>query len=138
MIQGLALGWDKPVLGVSSLEALAYQGFNQTGHQAWLACLDARMGEVYTQFCEFGEQGDLLNSSTASLVKADKIPTQVSSHCIGDIGEAYPEHLQMFNCWLNAVPQAYAIAQLSRQKAVNAKTLSQQVPQPIYLRASVS
>lgn len=46
--QGLACALDLPVLGVSSLEALALQGWQQqTQYKHVLACLDARMNEVY-------------------------------------------------------------------------------------------
>ena len=41
--QGLAFARNLPVLGVSSLEAMA----EECGAQRVLACLDARMGEVY-------------------------------------------------------------------------------------------
>lgn len=41
--QGLAFGADLPVLGVSTLMALA----EASGHSRVVACLDARMGEVY-------------------------------------------------------------------------------------------
>jgi tRNA threonylcarbamoyladenosine biosynthesis protein TsaB len=43
--QGLALGADLPVLGVTTLEALAEEAGE--GAQEVLACLDARMNEVY-------------------------------------------------------------------------------------------
>lgn len=41
--QGLAFGADLPVVGVCTLEALA----QQAGKQQVIACLDARMSEVY-------------------------------------------------------------------------------------------
>jgi tRNA threonylcarbamoyladenosine biosynthesis protein TsaB len=47
--QGLAFGADLPVVGISTLEALAFAalgGASGGGGRA-LACLDARMGEVY-------------------------------------------------------------------------------------------
>jgi len=44
--QGLAFGADLPVVPVTSLEALACQALQGGINQA-LACLDARMGEVY-------------------------------------------------------------------------------------------
>jgi tRNA threonylcarbamoyladenosine biosynthesis protein TsaB len=44
--QGLAFGAGLPVVGVTSLEALALKAIDSGASQA-LACLDARMGEVY-------------------------------------------------------------------------------------------
>lgn len=142
VIQGLALGWDKPVIAVSSLHALAYQAFMQSkGNdeaRSWLACLDARMGEVYTQFCSFSAEGQLLNYSTAELVKADMISPQKTGYGVGDIKQAYPQIAALFDSWVDDVPNAHAIAQLARQRPEQALSLNQQMPQPIYLRPSVS
>jgi len=44
--QGLAFGADVPVVAVSTLEALAYQAIRGGATRA-MACLDARMGEIY-------------------------------------------------------------------------------------------
>jgi tRNA threonylcarbamoyladenosine biosynthesis protein TsaB len=44
--QGLAFGADLPVIPLTSLEALAWRAMEEGALQA-LACLDARMGEVY-------------------------------------------------------------------------------------------
>jgi tRNA threonylcarbamoyladenosine biosynthesis protein TsaB len=44
--QGLAFGAQLPVIPLTSLEALAWRAIGEGGGQA-LACLDARMGEVY-------------------------------------------------------------------------------------------
>ncbi|AHF73763.1 yeaZ [Candidatus Sodalis pierantonius str. SOPE] len=45
--QGLALGADLPLIGVSTLAALAEGAWRQTGASQVLTAIDARMGEVY-------------------------------------------------------------------------------------------
>ena len=45
--QGLAAGIGKPVLPVSDLAALAAAGARSSGAEWVLACMDARMGQVY-------------------------------------------------------------------------------------------
>ncbi len=48
VIQGLAMGCGLPVVPVSSLAALAQAAHRRHGWTRILACVDARMGEVYT------------------------------------------------------------------------------------------
>jgi tRNA threonylcarbamoyladenosine biosynthesis protein TsaB len=53
--QGLGLGRGLPLVGVSTLEALAEEAFAQRGVERVLACLDARMREVYV--AAYGRSG---------------------------------------------------------------------------------
>jgi tRNA threonylcarbamoyladenosine biosynthesis protein TsaB len=46
--QGLAFGLDRPVIPVTTLEAIAQEAWRLHGALAVLAAIDARMGEVYT------------------------------------------------------------------------------------------
>jgi tRNA threonylcarbamoyladenosine biosynthesis protein TsaB len=52
IVQGLALGSDLPVIGVSCLNSLALQSFDRNGVVHQLALIDARMDEVYWSLCE--------------------------------------------------------------------------------------
>jgi len=45
--QGLALAAQKPVVGISSLAAVAQNALDSAGVARSLVCIDARMGEVY-------------------------------------------------------------------------------------------
>ncbi len=47
MAQGLAFSSELPVFPVSSLQALAQQAVRKHGAEAVVACIDARMGEIY-------------------------------------------------------------------------------------------
>ncbi|MDT8880172.1 tRNA (adenosine(37)-N6)-threonylcarbamoyltransferase complex dimerization subunit type 1 TsaB [Halomonas saccharevitans] len=45
--QGLAFGLDRPMVGVSTLEALALGGHRRHHYRRLITALDARMGEIY-------------------------------------------------------------------------------------------
>lgn len=45
--QGIAIGLSVPVLGISTLAALAQQACDELAEESVMAALDARMGEVY-------------------------------------------------------------------------------------------
>lgn len=139
VVQGLALGWNKPILAISSLNALAYQAYESTGKTTCLACLDARMGEIYVQYCEFDPQLAKMTAKPAELVKPVEFKALVARlNGVGDIGEAYPELVAEFASWLDAVPQAEALARLALSEIEQAQYLTDFIPQPVYLRASVS
>jgi tRNA threonylcarbamoyladenosine biosynthesis protein TsaB len=54
--QGLALGADLPVVAVPTLEALAQQARREHGWSTVVACLDARMREVYAAMYTYTER----------------------------------------------------------------------------------
>jgi tRNA threonylcarbamoyladenosine biosynthesis protein TsaB len=56
VVKGLALALNKPVVGVSSLEALAYPAL-QAGPAPVLCAIDARMNEVYWAAYRVGDDG---------------------------------------------------------------------------------
>lgn len=55
--QGLALGASVPVIGISTLAAMAEAAWQQHGSRRVLAAIDARMGEVYWAEYQRDEQG---------------------------------------------------------------------------------
>jgi len=55
--QGIAMALDLPVVGVSTLAAIAHQQFRVQGEQLCLACIDARMSEVYWGLYHTTESG---------------------------------------------------------------------------------
>jgi len=143
VIQGLGLGWQKPVLAVSTLEALAWQGYQKTAHTNWLACLDARMNEIYIQSCSIIE--GVLSSTPAQLVSEammlETIEQQALTHGIGDIAQEYPNAVVRLSYWEDAYPKADAIASLAAQKQQQqklGKQVSDHIPLPVYLRNNVA
>jgi len=67
--QGLAFGANLPVVVVSTLQALA----QQSGAEKVIACLDARMGEIYHAAYE-KQNGEWLEVSAPALFKPEDAP----------------------------------------------------------------
>lgn len=61
--QGLALGAELPMLGISTLQTMAQGAWRMTGAQRVLAAIDARMGEVYWGQFERKLDGQWLESA---------------------------------------------------------------------------
>jgi tRNA threonylcarbamoyladenosine biosynthesis protein TsaB len=89
--QGLAFGAGLPVLGVSTLLALAAA----SGHDKVIACLDARMGEVY-HAAYLRREGGWLVVHEPGLYAPEKVPAvQGEDWCgIGSGWAAYGDTLQ--------------------------------------------
>ena len=116
--RGLAIGLGIPAIGVTLLDALAYE---TTGPV--LACLDARRGKGYFQRFGYGDE-------TAFLGNVDSInDKQAGLKCIGTLGAEMADHLDAEHA-----PSVYApgsaIARIARDRLgqVNAR------PKPFYLR----
>jgi tRNA threonylcarbamoyladenosine biosynthesis protein TsaB len=89
--QGLAFGANLPVVGVSTLQALA----QQSGAEKVIACLDARMGEIYHAAYE-KRNGEWLEVSAPALFKPKDVPKVIGVDWVG-VGTGwlvYPDVLQ--------------------------------------------
>jgi tRNA threonylcarbamoyladenosine biosynthesis protein TsaB len=152
--QGLALGADLPVLPVSDLRALAAQALRrspevQAGAAAVcvVACMDARMGEVY--WSAFAAQGGtLLGGLTAEQVAP---PGQLVSSCprpchaaAGRGLAAWPQiadSLQLAGGQLfaDAEPHARDVAMLAVQDLAGGQAWRDaSLALPVYLRDQVA
>ena len=78
-IKGLAHALDKPVVGVSTLEALA----RQCSQTSFLICpmLDARKGEVYTATYRF-DADELVQQTTARAMQPEALTDHIKSPCL--------------------------------------------------------
>lgn len=155
VVQGLALGWDKPVIGVSSLEALALAALEQKqedrpdGRSKWVALLDARMNEVYCQTGEYESntlswqaEAPMLLSEQAVIRHLEQDNLFSSGEAFGDIEQAFPGLAGRFKSWQASQPRAGAVARLLdikvRQNDVSAFKLEESIPLPLYLRNEVA
>lgn len=139
--QGLAFGANLPVVGVVTLLALA----EASGADKVIACLDARMGEVY--HAAYVKQADKWHTQIEpGVYKPEMVPTVDGQHWVGAGSgwKTYPERLQavykgqLAEMQPDLMPTAMAILSLAlpmihRGEAVNAKQAM-----PIYIRNRVA
>jgi tRNA threonylcarbamoyladenosine biosynthesis protein TsaB len=154
--QGLAFGLGLRVAAVSTLEALAAQAFTglqngmQTGRQTGaeapqvIACLDARMNEVYWG-CFSADARLGVNATTPARVSAPEAVMLPATPCVG-IGRgfaAYPSLSALPGLHLPAgasaaAPRARDFARLGAQRFELGLGVDPADLQPLYLRDKVA
>jgi len=153
VIQGLALGWNKPVIAVSSLESMAFSGVsklladddkstdNFVQPLNWVALMDARMNEIYWQTGTYDLNSHAWSAESAELLSEELIQARLAektARVFGDIDAAYPSLVAQITDWQARLPSAKAVAELAEMKQTSAKFISEQVPLPVYLRNNVA
>jgi tRNA threonylcarbamoyladenosine biosynthesis protein TsaB len=148
--QGLAFGAGLPVVPVTSLEALAIEAID-AGAERVLACLDARMGEVYWG-CFAAQASGMLSALGPAAVgppTAVALPAggaySAAQHFRG-IGRgfaAYPElrdiaGLVVESAASSALPQARAMARLGAVRLAAGAHIDPEFLEPLYLRDNVA
>jgi tRNA threonylcarbamoyladenosine biosynthesis protein TsaB len=158
--QGLAFSADLPVVGVSSLQAMAQQAYIKHGEKNVIAAIDARMAEVYNGYFELDEN-KIMQAQQAEAVTP---PEQLSEHlspvvttsfyAVGTGWDAYPEKLseklnessgeQLSALRTNAAspeilfPTAEAMLAIGKVKLAQGQGVSAEHAQPVYVRDTVS
>jgi len=139
--QGLALGADLPVVGVSTLLALA-QG---CGGERVIACLDARMGEVYHAAYERNGGGwrELAQPGLYAPLEAP-LPQGPGWVGCGSGFAAYGAALrqryagQLAGVQADAPPRARDIAQLALPQFARGEGVDAALAAPLYIRNKVA
>jgi tRNA threonylcarbamoyladenosine biosynthesis protein TsaB len=142
--QGLAFGADLPVVPVTSLEALGMQSIGR-GAERVLACLDARMGEVYWG-CFVADPAALLRAVSPCAVgppAAVRLPDDASFRGIGRGFSSYPELSDLAGLCIDsadgrALPQAREMARLGAHRLQSGGGIDPQLLEPLYVRDKVA
>ena len=143
MTQGLALGQDLPVVGISTLQAMAQAAIDNQGAEQIVTAIDARMGEVYW--------GEFVNrQGLATLINNEMVcrPEEVSRsldyqqpvYACGTGFDAYPE-LVISGMQLLAddkFPEARYMLPLAVNAHANGESTDVEGLQPVYLRDTVT
>ncbi|HNA83088.1 MAG TPA: tRNA (adenosine(37)-N6)-threonylcarbamoyltransferase complex dimerization subunit type 1 TsaB [Thiobacillaceae bacterium] len=144
VVQGLALGADLPVLGVSTLEALAEEARAIHGARRVSTCLDARMNEVYgAHYLHTGEGWQCLAGPKVCPPEAFALPDAEGFLGAGSGFSAYPAlgrrlaaHLDRVDADL--VPHARSIAALAAPRFGRGEGLPAETAEPLYIRDKVA
>lgn len=139
--QGLALAHDLPVVGISTLEAMA----EACGHHEVLACLDARMGEVYAGHYRRTTAGWLcLQGPLVCPPGALPMPESPDCRGVGPGFAAYPQlaarasNVLAGGIDLQIYPHARAIACLAAPRLARGEGLPAESAEPLYVRDKVA
>lgn len=94
LAQGLAVACDKPLVAVSSLEALAESAHQRTGENQVLTLLDARMNQIYAAAWQRDAVQGWRATIAPCLINPDALATlQIADKCRAVAGtalDAYP------------------------------------------------
>jgi tRNA threonylcarbamoyladenosine biosynthesis protein TsaB len=137
LAQGLAFGRGLPVIGISTLEALA----QEAGATRVVACIDARMREVYYAALE-KRAGRWHEVVAAQCVAPQSAPKPPGDGWIG-VGsgfEAYPGELAGKVSMVRSVvhPTALSVAALAAPRLAAGEGVDAGEAAPVYLRDKVA
>ncbi len=139
--QGLAFAASLPVIGISTLQAIA----QQNSHDKIIVAIDARMGEIY-HAAYVRQQNNWYTVSEPVLCQPQNAPALPGSQWVGcgsgfDIydrvlSEYYNQNLVKikYGCY----PHAQEIAQLAAAKAISDFHTDPAQAAPVYLRNKVA
>jgi tRNA threonylcarbamoyladenosine biosynthesis protein TsaB len=142
--QGLAFGAGLPVIPITTLEALALQAIGAGAGQV-LACLDARMGEVYWGCFVAHETHGVVELGASAVSPADsvRVPFGGAYHGIGRGFAAFPglaarSGLVMLDGAGDALPDARQMAELGAVRLRAHLSIDPADLKPVYLRDKVA
>lgn len=142
--QGIALGLDLPMLGISSLATLAQGALEKAGPDQTLhAAIDARMGEVYYGSFARQDDGRLVALTDEQVCH----PEQLELHGGLGVGSGFGRYAEQLIAGSDradwplldgkALPHAADAIVLARQ-APRSRWLAPEAAEPVYLRNNVA
>lgn len=94
--QGLAFAAQLSARGISTLQAMAQQAYEEKGETRVIAAIDARMSEVYTGYFELDSKGIMQPKTAEVVIKPELFSTcyqdiKLPIYGVGTGWDAYPE-----------------------------------------------
>ena len=145
--QGLALGADLPLIGLSTLKTMAQAAWRLHGATRVLAAIDARMGEVYWAEYQRDEQGVWQGEASEAVLSPQAAAERMAALSgewayVGTGWKAWPELAENSHLTLIAsdveLPAAEDMLALAVQALAAGDTVSAEQAEPTYLRNEVT
>ncbi|OUR85065.1 tRNA (adenosine(37)-N6)-threonylcarbamoyltransferase complex dimerization subunit type 1 TsaB [Colwellia psychrerythraea] len=154
--QGLAFSANLPVVGVSSLQAMAQLAYIKHGEKQVIAAIDARMAEVYNGYFVLDEHNVMQVQQAEAVTPPEQLKEHLSSvvtapcYAVGTGWDAYSEKLsEKSGERLSALktndgspdilfPNAEAMLAIGKVKLEQGQGVSAEHAQPVYVRDTVS
>lgn len=140
VVQGLAFGSQRPVVAISDLAALAQRAADRYRIDAVLACIDARMDEVYWGGFARVADGLVVPSTEESVGSPASVAVDWKEPWVGaGTGWATYPHMGTPSVVDGALlPRAEEIARLAARDFAAGRAVSPGQAQPVYLRDKVA
>jgi tRNA threonylcarbamoyladenosine biosynthesis protein TsaB len=146
--QGLAFGVDRPIVPVSDLAALAQRGVDTHRAKRVLACLDARLGEVYWASYAV-DPGGLVAALTGEQVGPPASVTVPVGEAWFGVGTGWAAHgdlparltqggVNLAGTDAHLLPRAHEIARLAVRDFQAGRAVAPELALPVYVRDSVT
>ena len=141
--QGMAIAADKPLISVSTLLTLAYGEYRRSQQAEIMACLDARMQEVYFAAYQFNQNHYMvLHEDVVQAPAQVKLATTGPINMVGNGWSVYrdqftfpvPDTVFENIHW----PEAGDLARLAAVKYKEGKLLTPEQALPVYIRDNVA
>ena len=154
--QGLAFSANLPVVGVSSLQAMAQLAYMKHGEKHVVAAIDARMSEVYNGYFVLDEDNVMQAQQDEAVTPPEHLAQHLSpvvttpTYAVGTGWDAYSEKLskkvgeQLTVLKMNdgspeiLFPSAEAMLVIGIVKLAQGQGVAAEDAQPVYVRDTVS
>ncbi|WCE30549.1 tRNA (adenosine(37)-N6)-threonylcarbamoyltransferase complex dimerization subunit type 1 TsaB [Vibrio sp. SCSIO 43137] len=145
--QGLAFGADLPMIGVSTLKAMAQAVYRSQGQKYVASAIDARMSEVYWGRYQRQDSGDWLATDEECVIPPAELKSVVgedseSWYQAGTGWAAYSDELSSLDIETEETqvlyPEAEDIAFLAQFELAKGNTVAAEESSPVYLRDKVA
>lgn len=143
--QGLGFAANLPMVGVSTLQAMAQQAFEKTGAVNCIAAIDARMGEVYIGQYQLNDKNIMTALNGEQVLPPDNVADFITeipnTVAVGTGWQTYKPQLNFD--WLTIdddllYPHAIDMITLSLEDFNSGNTVDAERAQPVYVRDTVS